>query len=97
MTLTGSKLNFKHFPAGPNGFFRAPVLLTGASEGLLIDGSFTYSQGKALPSHRDHRSDAHHDLYQSIGENAFSISQLNRNTSMKGYLPVILSCGKGNL
>jgi|SRR5215472_3043808 len=48
MTLTGSKLNFKHFPAGPNGFFRAPVLLTGASEGLLIDGSFTYSQGKAL-------------------------------------------------
>jgi glyoxylase-like metal-dependent hydrolase (beta-lactamase superfamily II) len=36
-------LNWQHFPAGESGFFRAPVLLTGASEALLIDGGFTYS------------------------------------------------------
>ncbi|WP_170850305.1 MULTISPECIES: MBL fold metallo-hydrolase [unclassified Beijerinckia] len=44
----GSKLSWKHFPAGPNGFFRAPVLLSGPSEALLIDGGFTYPDGKAL-------------------------------------------------
>ncbi|WP_027054758.1 MBL fold metallo-hydrolase [Mesorhizobium erdmanii] len=44
----GSKLGWKHFPAGPNGFFRAPVLLSGPSEALLIDGGFTYPDGKAL-------------------------------------------------
>ncbi|WP_250889118.1 MBL fold metallo-hydrolase [Mesorhizobium sp. dw_380] len=44
----GSKLDWKHFPAGPNGFFRAPVLLSGPSEALLIDGGFTYPDGKAL-------------------------------------------------
>jgi len=43
-----SKLEWKHFPAGPNGFFRAPVLLYGPSEALLIDGGFTYPDGKAL-------------------------------------------------
>lgn len=43
-----SVLSWKHFPAGPNGFFRAPVLLTGASEALLIDGGFTYPDGRAL-------------------------------------------------
>ncbi len=47
-TLTGSKLSYKHFPAGSNGFFRAPVLLTGATEMLLIDGGFTYPDGRAL-------------------------------------------------
>ena len=41
-------LNWKHFPAGPNGFFRAPVLLTGSTEALLIDGGFTYADGRAL-------------------------------------------------
>jgi glyoxylase-like metal-dependent hydrolase (beta-lactamase superfamily II) len=41
-------LNWKHFPAGPNGFFRAPVLLTGPTEALLIDGGFTYPDGRAL-------------------------------------------------
>ncbi|MGO7565810.1 MBL fold metallo-hydrolase, partial [Rhizobium johnstonii] len=35
---TGSKLTWKHFHAGQNGFFRAPTLLTGHSEALLIDG-----------------------------------------------------------
>ncbi|WP_419896003.1 MBL fold metallo-hydrolase [Roseomonas sp. USHLN139] len=39
---------WKAFPAGPNGFFRAPVLLTGATEALLIDGGFTLPDGRAL-------------------------------------------------
>ncbi|MDZ5650279.1 MBL fold metallo-hydrolase [Nitrospirillum sp. BR 11828] len=43
-----SKLSWKHFPAGQNGFFRAPVLLTGPTEALLIDGGFTYPDGRAL-------------------------------------------------
>lgn len=41
-------LSWKHFPAGENGFFRAPVLLTGSSEAVLIDGGFTYSDGRAV-------------------------------------------------
>lgn len=41
-------LSWTHFPAGENGFFRAPVLITGASEALLIDGGFTYSDGRAV-------------------------------------------------
>lgn len=41
-------LNWKHFPAGENGFFRAPVLITGAREAILIDGGFTFPDGKAL-------------------------------------------------
>jgi glyoxylase-like metal-dependent hydrolase (beta-lactamase superfamily II) len=44
----GSKLDWQHFPAGQNGFFRAPVLISGASEALLIDGGFTYADGRAL-------------------------------------------------
>ncbi|MBB4193493.1 glyoxylase-like metal-dependent hydrolase (beta-lactamase superfamily II) [Rhizobium aethiopicum] len=44
----GSKLSWKHFPAGPNGFFRAPVLVSGPSEALLIDGGFAYPDGRAL-------------------------------------------------
>lgn len=43
-----STLTWKHFPAGENGFFRAPVLLTGPTEALLIDGGFTYPDGRAL-------------------------------------------------
>jgi glyoxylase-like metal-dependent hydrolase (beta-lactamase superfamily II) len=45
---TNSSISWKHFPAGQNGFFRAPVLLSGANEALLIDGGFTLSDGKAL-------------------------------------------------
>jgi len=56
MTMTGSEnafaanssLSWKHFPAGEHGFFRAPVLITGAKEALLIDGGFTFPDGKAL-------------------------------------------------
>ncbi|PDT04020.1 MBL fold metallo-hydrolase [Rhizobium chutanense] len=44
----GSTLSWKHFPAGPNGFFRAPVLVSGPSEALLIDGGFSYPDGRAL-------------------------------------------------
>ena len=44
----GTGLVWKHFPAGPNGFFRAPVVLSGATEALLIDGGFTYPDGRAL-------------------------------------------------
>ncbi|WP_434721572.1 MBL fold metallo-hydrolase [Mesorhizobium sp. RIZ17] len=44
----GTGLVWKHFPAGPNGFFRAPVVLSGATEALLIDGGFTYPDGRGL-------------------------------------------------
>ena len=45
---TNTELNWKHFPAGETGFFRAPVLIEGAREALLIDGGFTLADGKAL-------------------------------------------------
>lgn len=45
---TSSRLTWQHFPAGENGFFRAPVLLTGPTEALLIDGGFTFPDGDAL-------------------------------------------------
>ena len=50
MTTTNpnTRLTWTHFPAGENGFFRAPVLLTGPTEALLIDGGFTYPDGQAL-------------------------------------------------
>ncbi len=35
-------------PPAQKGFFRAPVLITGASEAVLIDGGFTYSDGRAV-------------------------------------------------
>ena len=34
---TNTELNWKHFPAGETGFFRAPVLIEGAREALLIE------------------------------------------------------------
>jgi glyoxylase-like metal-dependent hydrolase (beta-lactamase superfamily II) len=45
---TAVKLSWRHFPAGQSGFFRAPVLLSGPTEALLIDGGFTYPDGRAL-------------------------------------------------
>ncbi|MEP6898029.1 MAG: MBL fold metallo-hydrolase, partial [Rhodanobacter sp.] len=45
---TTTKLTWKQFPAGENGFFRAPVLISGAREAVLIDGGFTLPDGKAL-------------------------------------------------
>lgn len=41
-------LQWKHFPAGDRGFFRAPVLLSGAREAILIDGGFSLPDGRAL-------------------------------------------------
>jgi glyoxylase-like metal-dependent hydrolase (beta-lactamase superfamily II) len=43
-----SKLSWQQFPAGERGFFRAPVLLSGASEALLIDGGFTYADARTV-------------------------------------------------
>src|SRR3982750_4113068 len=43
-----SSLSWKHFPAGEQGFFRAPVLLSGEREAILIDGGFTLADGNAL-------------------------------------------------
>lgn len=44
----GAKLEWNAFPAGENGFFRAPVLVWGPTEALLIDGGFTLPDGRAL-------------------------------------------------
>jgi glyoxylase-like metal-dependent hydrolase (beta-lactamase superfamily II) len=44
----GAKLEWRAFPAGENGFFRAPVLVWGPTEALLIDGGFTLPDGRAL-------------------------------------------------
>ena len=41
-------LSWTYFPAGENGFYRAPVLVTGPTEAILIDGGFTLSDGQAL-------------------------------------------------
>ncbi len=41
-----TSLTWQHLPAGENGFFRAPVLLSGPKEALLIDGGFTYPDGR---------------------------------------------------
>lgn len=41
-------LHWQHFPAGETGFFRAPVLVSGATEALLIDGGFSYPDGHAV-------------------------------------------------
>jgi glyoxylase-like metal-dependent hydrolase (beta-lactamase superfamily II) len=43
-----TKLTWKHFPAGEHGFFRAPVLISGARDAVLIDGGFTFPDGKTL-------------------------------------------------
>jgi len=47
-TTMSSNLTWKRFPAGETGFFRAPVLISGATESLLVDGGFTLSDGKAV-------------------------------------------------
>ncbi len=41
-------LNLTHFPAGEHGFFRAPVLITGEHEAILIDAGFTFSDGNTV-------------------------------------------------
>jgi glyoxylase-like metal-dependent hydrolase (beta-lactamase superfamily II) len=46
--LAATPLQWKHFPAGEHGFFRAPVLLSGAKEAILIDGGFSLPDGRAV-------------------------------------------------
>ena len=41
-------LSWKAYPAGEGGFYRAPVLLSGARDAVLIDGGFTLPDGKAM-------------------------------------------------
>jgi len=50
MTQTHSSalLAWRHYPAGEHGFYRAPVLIAGPTEAVLIDGGFTYSDGRAV-------------------------------------------------
>lgn len=48
LAAASTVLRQQHFPAGENGFFRAPVLLSGASEAILIDAGFTFPDAKAL-------------------------------------------------
>ena len=45
---TGAPLQWTHYPAGEKGFFRAPVLLSGAREAILIDGGFSLPDGRAV-------------------------------------------------
>ncbi len=47
-TAASGPLQWKHFPAGENGFFRAPVLLSGAKDAILIDGGFSLLDGRAV-------------------------------------------------
>lgn len=43
-----SALSWDYFPTSDSGFFRAPVLLKGATEAVLIDGGFRLSDGRAV-------------------------------------------------
>ena len=45
---SATPLTWRHFPAGEHGFYRAPVLVIGATEAALIDGGFAYSDGRAV-------------------------------------------------
>jgi glyoxylase-like metal-dependent hydrolase (beta-lactamase superfamily II) len=47
-TTTKQAITWKHLPAGEQGFFRAPVLISGATEAILIDGGFTLADGVAV-------------------------------------------------
>ena len=46
--ITAGGLQWKHLPAGEHGFFRAPVLLSGAKDAVLIDGGFSLPDGRAV-------------------------------------------------
>ena len=43
-----TNLSWRHFPTDEHGFFRAPVLISGEREAILIDGGFTFPDGNAL-------------------------------------------------
>ncbi|MBB4120663.1 MBL fold metallo-hydrolase [Martelella radicis] len=44
----GAPLDWQVFQAGQAGFRRTPVLVSGATEAILLDGGFTLSDGRAL-------------------------------------------------
>lgn len=44
----GDRLDWTYFQADEAGFRRTPVLLTGPTEAILIDGGFTLSDGRAV-------------------------------------------------
>src|SRR3954471_17127586 len=46
-SAASAPLQWQHFPAGEHGFFRAPVLLSGAKEAILIDSGFSLPDGRA--------------------------------------------------
>ncbi|WP_439597888.1 MBL fold metallo-hydrolase [Falsiroseomonas sp.] len=48
MPARAAGLTLRALPAGPTGFFRAPVLISGATEAVLVDGGFTLSDGRAM-------------------------------------------------
>lgn len=48
LSRTSTPLQWKHLPAGEKGFFRAPVLLSGAREAILIDAGFSLPDGRAV-------------------------------------------------
>ncbi|QZC93132.1 hypothetical protein K2E96_19205 [Pseudomonas sp. ERGC3:05] len=45
---TQAKLIWQHLPTDSQVFFRAPVLISGEREAILIDGGFTLSDGKLI-------------------------------------------------
>lgn len=45
---SANPLQWKPLPAGENGFFRAPVLLSGDNDAILIDGGFSLPDGRAV-------------------------------------------------
>lgn len=45
---SATPLQWQALPAGERGFFRAPVLLSGAKEAILIDGGFSLPDGRAV-------------------------------------------------
>lgn len=47
-TTTKQGITWTHLAAGEHGFFRAPVLISGATEAVLIDGGFTLADGIAV-------------------------------------------------
>lgn len=77
-TPHAAALNWQHFPAGPNGFFRAPVLITGPAEAVLVDGGFTLSDGVALADAIKHTGKRLNAIYvsQSDPDYYFSLGPL---------------------
>ena len=79
MTIT-----LTHFPAGEHGFFRAPVLLTGATEAILVDGGFTLGDGRALVAAITASGKTLTTIYVSHGDPDYYFSLLPVRTAFPG-------------